>query len=87
MKRKKGIRLDPALYRHVQKVARRLGRSTNAVIEDALTRFLSSRVTPGSVVEATKGTYKASAKAVRAILSKQPTRGIRFLSAAAATIE
>jgi predicted transcriptional regulator len=71
MKRKVGTSLDSALYRRVQEAARRQGRSTNAVIEDALTRFLSSRVAPASVVEETKGTYKASAKAVRAVLREQ----------------
>jgi len=65
-----GTSLDPSLYRRVQEAARRQGRSTNAVIEDALTRFLSSGITPVSVVEETKGTYKASAKAVRAVLSE-----------------
>ncbi len=68
MKRKVGTTLDAALYQRVKEMARRQGRSTNAVIEDALARFLASDVSNASVVAETKGTFKVPAKALRAVL-------------------
>ncbi len=70
VKRKVGTTLDEALYRQVKAIARRQGRSTNAVIEDALARFLASGASNASVVAETKGTYKVSTKALRAILQE-----------------
>jgi Ribbon-helix-helix protein, copG family len=70
VKRKIGTTLDSALYRRVQEIARRQGRTTNAVIEEALARYVSSGLSRASVVEETKGTYKVSPKALRAILSE-----------------
>jgi hypothetical protein len=66
MKRKVGTSLDAGLYRQVQEIARRQGRTTNAVIEDALTRFLASGRSGPSMVLETKGTFKVPARALRA---------------------
>ena len=62
MKRKVGTTLDAALYRQVKEIARRQGRTANAVIEDALTRFLASG-SSGAMVAETKGTFKVTARA------------------------
>ncbi len=70
MKRKIGTTLDASLYRQVKEIARRQGRSANAVIEDALARFLVSGGSSASVVEETKGTFRVSAKALRAVLEE-----------------
>lgn len=69
VKRKIGTTLDSALYRRVQEIAGRQGRSTNAVIEEALARYVSAGANRASVVEETKGTYRVSPKALRVILS------------------
>jgi predicted transcriptional regulator len=70
MKRKVGTTLDAALYRQVKEIARRQGRTTNAVIEDALARFLATRTSNASVVAETKGTFRVPAKALRTILQE-----------------
>ncbi len=66
MKRKVWTTLDAALYRKVKDIAHRQGRSTNAVIEDALARFLADNAASTSVVAETKGTYKVCPNALRA---------------------
>jgi hypothetical protein len=68
VKRKVGTTLDAKLYQEIKEIARRQGRSTNAVIEDALSRFLASRISTASVVAETKGTFSVPAKAVQAVL-------------------
>lgn len=70
MKRKIGTTLDAALYRQVKEIARRQGRSTNAVIEDALARFLASGASNASVVEETKGAFRVPAKALRVVMDE-----------------
>ena len=70
MKRKVGTSLDAALYRRVQEIARRQGRTTNAVIEDALARFLASGGSETSAVTETKGTFTVPATALRAVLQE-----------------
>jgi hypothetical protein len=70
MKRKVGTSLEAGLYRQVKEMARRQGRTTNAVIEDALTRFLTSDRSGPSMVAETKGTFKVRAKALRAVLQE-----------------
>ncbi len=70
MKRKVGTTLDAALYQQVKEIARRQGRTTNAVIEDALARFLASGSSNASVVTETKGTFKVAAKALRRVLQE-----------------
>ncbi len=70
MKRKVGTTLDAALYRKVKDIAHRQGRSTNAVIEDALARFLASNASSTSVVAETRGTYKIPPHALRAVLQE-----------------
>lgn len=70
MKRKVGTSLDAGLYRQVKEIARRQGRTTNAVIEDALTRFLTSGSAGTSMVAETKGTFKVRARALRAVLQE-----------------
>lgn len=72
MKRKVGTALDSNLYRRVQDLARRQGRRTNAIIEEALTRFLARDGSGASVVEETKGTYNVTRKALRALLNESP---------------
>lgn len=71
MRRKIGTSLDASLYRAVQEIARREGRSANAVIEDALTRFVSRGGARASVVRETKGTYRVSPKALHAVLNEE----------------
>jgi len=68
MKRKVGTTLDAKLYQEIKEIARRQGRSTNAVIEDALSRFLSSGISTASAVAETKGSFSVPTKAVRAVL-------------------
>ncbi len=70
VKRKVGTTLDEALYRQVKAIARRQGRSTNAVIEDALARFLATRTSKASAVAETKGTFRVTAKVLRTILQE-----------------
>ena len=70
MKRKVGTTLDAALYRQVKEIARQQGRTTNAVIEDALKRFLASGNSGASMVAETKGTFKVPASALRAALQQ-----------------
>lgn len=70
MKRKIGTTLDAALYQQVKEIARRQGRSANAVIEDALTRFLTSGTSTTSAVAETKGIFKVPAKALRTVLQE-----------------
>ncbi len=70
MKRKVGTTLDKDLYRRTQEVARRQRRSTNAVIEDALKRFLASDSTRASAVAETKGLFKVSPRALRVVLQE-----------------
>jgi predicted transcriptional regulator len=70
MKRKVGTTLDEALYRQVKEIARRQGRTANAVIEDALTRFLARGSSGASMVAETKGTFKVAARALRAVLQE-----------------
>lgn len=70
MKRKVGTTIDEALYSRAKEAARERGRSLNDVIEEALERFLSSQEVRGSIVAETKGTYKVSAKALRAVLEE-----------------
>jgi len=70
MKRKVGTTLDAALYRQVKEIARQQGRTTNAVIEDALKRFLASGNSGASMVAETKGTFKVPARALRAALQE-----------------
>ena len=72
MKRKIGTTLNAALYRQVKDLARRQGRTVNAVIEEALTRFLGSGNSGASMVAETKGTYKVAARALRAVLEENP---------------
>ncbi len=72
MKRKVGTTLDASLYRQVKEIARRQGRTANAVIEDALARFLATRSSNASVVAETKGMFKVHAKALREILQENP---------------
>lgn len=68
MKRKVGTTLDAALYERAKQVARRQGRTANALIEDALSRFLDARASPASVVSETRAIFKVSSRAVRAVL-------------------
>ena len=68
MKRKIGTTLDAALYVRVKDVARRQGKGTNAVIEEALARFVTSTSSRASAVAETKGTYKVSSRALRSVL-------------------
>lgn len=70
MKRKVGTTLDADLYSKVREVARQQGRSVNAVIEDALARFVTSGASRPSVVEETRGTYKISDEMFRAVLDE-----------------
>ncbi len=66
MKRKVRTTLDAALYQKLKDFARRQGRSTNAVIEDALARFPADNAASTSVVAETKGTYKVPPNALLA---------------------
>jgi DNA-binding transcriptional MocR family regulator len=68
MRRKIGTILDAALYERAKAAAQRRGTSTNAVIEEALTRYLSSREGSASVVRETRGSYKVSRKGLAAAL-------------------
>lgn len=68
MKRKVGTTLDAALYQQVKEIARRQGRRANAVIEDALARFLASSGPRASMVSQTKGTFAVPPSALRAVL-------------------
>jgi hypothetical protein len=70
VKQKVGTTLDAALYRQAKEAARRHGRRVNDLIEEALARFLASGVSRGSLVEQTKGTFKVSEKALRAVLEE-----------------
>ncbi|MBI4277941.1 MAG: hypothetical protein HY660_05745 [Armatimonadetes bacterium] len=70
MKRKIGTTLDEALYRRAKDTARRQDRSLNALIEEALERFLDTAASSPSVVAETWGTFKVSPKALRAILDE-----------------
>ena len=70
MKRKVGTTLEEGLYRRAKDAARRQGRSLNEIIAEALDRFLNSRTSRTSVVTTTKGTFRVSAKALRAVLDE-----------------
>ncbi|MGQ0569584.1 MAG: hypothetical protein ACT4P5_08655 [Armatimonadota bacterium] len=72
MKRKVGTTLDAGLYRRAQEAARQQGRSLSDMLEEALERFLSSQMSRASVVSDTKGTFKVSAKMLRAVLEEDP---------------
>jgi len=70
VKRKIGTTLDEDLYRRVKASAQRQGRDLNEVIAEALERFLGSQTSRASVVRDTQGTYKVSARALRAVLEE-----------------
>ncbi len=70
MRRKVGTTLDSTLYRRAKEAARRQGRNINEVIEEALARFLLMENTRASVAAQTKGSFKVSAKALRAVLDE-----------------
>lgn len=72
MRRKIGTVLDERLYQRAKDAARSQGRSLNEVLAEALERFLSSHTTRPSVVAETRGTYKVSARALRAVLEEDP---------------
>jgi hypothetical protein len=68
MRRKVGTALDASLYERAKEAARRQGMSTNALIEEALKRFLRAGRTGASAVAETRATYRVSAKALKAVL-------------------
>jgi hypothetical protein len=68
MRRKIGTILDAALYEQAKVEARRRGTSTNAVIEEALKRYLPGREGGVSVVRETRGSYRVSRKGLAAAL-------------------
>lgn len=68
MRRKIGTTLDADLYARAKEAARRQGVSTNALLEEALQRFLAGRGSEASVVSETRGTYKVPARALRSVL-------------------
>lgn len=70
VKRKVGTTLEETLYRRAKEAARLQGRSLNEVIEEALERFLERRAPRVSIVAETRGMFKVSAKALRAVLEE-----------------
>lgn len=72
MRRKIGTILDAGLYLRAKEAARQQGRSLNEVLAEALERFLDNRAMRPSVVAETRGTYKVSARALRAVLEEDP---------------
>ncbi|MGH2374220.1 MAG: DUF6364 family protein [bacterium] len=70
MKRKVGTTIEETLYRRAKEAAREQGRGLNEMIEEALERFLDSRAPRTSIVAETRGMFKASAKALKAVLEE-----------------
>jgi hypothetical protein len=68
MKRKIGTALEAGLYDRAKAAARRGGVSTNALIEEALRRYLRPGGRATSVVRETRGVYKVPARALKAVL-------------------
>ncbi len=69
MKQKIGTTLDAALYRKAKDLANRQHRSVNAVIEEALERFLAGHDSAAVVAE-THGTYDVSPELLEAVLNE-----------------
>jgi len=70
VRRKVGTTLDATLYQRAREAARGQGRSINDVIEEALARFLASGTSRTSVAAQTKGSFRVSARALRAALQE-----------------
>ena len=68
MRRKIGTILDADLYERAKAAAQRRGVTTNAVIEEALKRYLASTGRVASVVRETRGAYRVSQRSVRTAL-------------------
>jgi DNA-binding transcriptional MocR family regulator len=68
MRRKVGTILDADLYERAKAAAQRRGVTTNAMIEEALTRYLAGAERAASVVRETRGSYSVSRRALRAAL-------------------
>lgn len=70
MRRKIGTVLDAGLYAQAKAAARRRGVSTNAVIEEALKRYLSGEERGASAVRETRGSYRVPRRALMATLQE-----------------
>lgn len=77
MRRKVGTTLDAILYQRAKEAARQQGRSLTEVIEQALDLYLSSTTPRALIAAQTKGTFKVSEKALRAVLGENLYVGAR----------
>ena len=70
MRRKVRVTLDSTLYQRAKEAARRQGRGIDEVIEEALAWFLMSEASRASIAAQTRGTFKVSKKALRAVVNE-----------------
>jgi hypothetical protein len=68
VRRKIGTVLDAGVYEQAKAAARRRGVNVNAVIEEALKRYLSGKERGASAVRETRGSYKVTRRALSAAL-------------------